>query len=71
MIKYNKKLLGRFVMSKQKPGRPPLNAKVKKTAAISINLSEEEKRKIEDEADKLGVSLSTFIRLNLKSSNLI
>lgn len=59
------------VMKKQKPGRPPLNEKVKKTTAISINLSTDEKCKIENAAKELGVSLSTFIRLKLKSYDII
>lgn len=67
LIKYYK----RSCMKKQKPGRPALNEKVKKTAAISINLSTEEKCKIEDKANKLGISLSTFIRLHLKSTDII
>jgi macrodomain Ter protein organizer (MatP/YcbG family) len=55
----------------QKAGRPKLSEEIKKSMPISINLSFEEKEKLENQARKKGLSLSSFIRFYLKDNEII
>ncbi|MCT7530949.1 plasmid mobilization protein [Aliarcobacter cryaerophilus] len=55
----------------EKSGRPKLSEDIKKSMPISINLSLKEKEKLENQARKKGLSLSSFIRCYLKDSEII
>jgi hypothetical protein len=55
----------------EKAGRPKLSEDIKKSMPISINLSFEEKEKLENQARKKGLSLSSFIRCYLKDNEII
>jgi hypothetical protein len=56
---------------KQKVGRPKVSEEIKKSMSISINLSIEEKQELENKANKMGLSLSSFIRFYLKQNEII
>ncbi len=55
----------------EKSGRPKLSEDIKKSMPISINLSLQEREKLENPARKKGLSLSSFIRCYLKDSEII
>lgn len=59
------------VNMRKKVGRPKVSIDIKKTMSISINLSVEEKKQLENKANENGLSLSSFIRYFLKQNNVI